>query len=176
MNKPLKSSALNYGLYLGLTLIAVTTIIYAFNLELFSNWWLGIILFLVIIGFGVVSAAKAKSLNNGFLSFKEGFSAYFITVAVGAILSGIVSIILFNVIDPDAAQFLNEKAIENAQAMMEKFGAPQAEIDKAITKMENESQFTIGKVLQSTAIQLIFYAVIGLIVGLIMKKNDPNLE
>ena len=57
--------------------------------------WLGIGILLAVIAFGVVSTAKSKSIMEGFLTFKEAFSAYFITVAVGIIISQVVSFILF---------------------------------------------------------------------------------
>lgn len=175
MEKTIKSSAINYGIYLGLFLSLTSVLVYVINLELLTKWWLGIILFLVIIAFGIVSTAKAKSLLDGFISFKQAFSSYFITVAIGVLISMVVGILLYNVIDPDAAIVLKEKIVESTTQMMEGFGAPQSEIDKAITKLQEQDQFSIVSQLQSVAFQLIFYAVVGLIVALIMKKSDPNV-
>ncbi|WMI69935.1 DUF4199 domain-containing protein [Mangrovimonas sp. YM274] len=174
MEKSIKSSALNYGLYLGATLVLVTVLSYAINLELLTKWWLGIILFLVILVFGIVSTARSKGLLKGFISFKEAFSSYFITIAVGFIISTLVSIVLFNVIDPEASEILKENVMESSRQMMENFGAPQSEIDKAMVQMEGENQFAMGNQLKSVAFQLVFYSIIGLIVALAMKRNDPN--
>lgn len=175
MEKSIKSSSINYGLYLGLFLSTITVLFYAVNLEMLTKWWLGIILFLVILIFGIVSTAKSKSLLGGFISFKQAFSSYFITIAIGFIISTAVSVLLFNVIDPEAAEILKENVIEASRQMMENFGAPQSEIDKAIAEMADQNQFAIGNQLKSVAFQLIFYAVIGLIVALSMKKKDPNV-
>jgi predicted cobalt transporter CbtA len=54
-------------------------------------------------------------------------------------------------------------------------GAPQAEINKAIVTMESQDSYAIGTQLRSLAQGLLFFTVIGLLVGLIMKKKDPNL-
>ena len=132
--------------------------------------------FLVIIAFGIVSTAKAKGILGGFINFKQAFSSYFITIAIGIIISTVVSVLLFNVIDTEAAEILKEKIIESTTKMMEGFGAPQTEIDKAIGKMEDQNQFGALSQLKSIAFQLIFYAVIGLIVALSFKKIDPNAE
>ena len=175
MEKSLKSNALNLGLYLGLFMSAITVISYAAYLDLLTKWWVGIILFVIIIVFGTLSASKSKSLNGGFLDFKSAFSPYFITVAIGLIISTLVSIILFNFIDPDAAILLKEKTIEASVAMMKSFNAPASEISKAVDTMEaQKNQFALGPQLQSTAIFLIIQAIIGLIVAAIVKKNPEN--
>jgi predicted cobalt transporter CbtA len=176
MEKTLKSTAINYGIYLGMILVVVTVLSYAIDIELLTKWWLGIILFFVVLAFGIVSTSKAKRLLNGFISFKQAFSSYFIAIAIGILLSTAASILLFNFIDTDAAEVLQEKVIETTSEMMIKFGAPQTEIDKALADMENQSQFSFLNQLKSIAFQLVFYSVIGLIVAISFKKIDPNAE
>ncbi|WP_299116606.1 DUF4199 domain-containing protein [uncultured Winogradskyella sp.] len=175
MEKSLKSSSLNYGMYLGLILSAFTIIAYALNIELLVNFWIMLLLLpLVAIVFGIISTAKAKSILGGFMSFKQAFSSYFITVAIGMIISSLVSIVLFGFIDPDAATMLQEIGMEKARAFMESMGAPESEINKAMAKAAEEDAMSISSQLYNIAKGLIFYAVIGLIVALIMKKKDPD--
>ena len=172
----LKKSSLNYGLILGGIIALITALLYALNLELLTKWWLGVIMFFIALGVGIVSVAKSKSLLGGFISFKEAFTSYFITIAVGLLINVFVVILIFVLIDPDAADFLQEKIIEISRSMMESFGAPEEEIIKAIADMENENSYSIGNQLQSYIFQLAFYSAFGLLVALIFKKNDPNLE
>ena len=174
MEKSIKSSAINYGLYLGIALSLITITIWFVNLNLMANIWLGIGILLAAIAFGVVSTAKSKSIMNGFLTFKEAFSSYFITIAVGVIISQVVSFILFNFIDPDAAKQIQQITIDSTVNMMEGFGAPAESIAEAVEKIENTDQFSIVSVLKSTAWSLVFQAVIGLIVAAIMKKSNPD--
>jgi len=171
-----KKSSFNYGLILGGILAIVTSSIYALNMELLTKWWLGIILFFIGICVGFVSVAKSKSILEGVISFKEAFTSYFITLAVGLFINMAVAILIFVVIDPDAAVFLQEKIIELSRSMLESFGVPEEEINKAITDMENENSYSFGNQLQSYVFQLLFYSVFGLLVSLIMKKNDPSLD
>ncbi|MBC3847140.1 DUF4199 domain-containing protein [Winogradskyella echinorum] len=175
MEKSLKSVSINYGLYLGLILSAFTIIAYAVNIELLVNFWIMILLLpLLAIVFGIISSAKSKSILGGFMSFKQAFSSYFITVAIGIIISTLVTIILFSFIDPDAAAMLQEIGMEKARALMERFGAPESEIEKAMAQAAEQDAMGISTQLLNIAKGLIFYAVIGLIVALIMKKKDPN--
>jgi len=173
MENSIKGTATNYGLYLGIGLALTTALCYAIDIELLTKWWLGILIFVVTIVIGIMSAVKAKKLNNGLLSFKNAFSSYFITVAIGIIISTIVSIVIFNVVDPEAAITLKEKTIEATVNMMRSFNAPESEIAKAVSQMEEQkNQYAIGSILQQTAIYLLIQAIIGLIVGAIVKKNE----
>jgi phenylpyruvate tautomerase PptA (4-oxalocrotonate tautomerase family) len=174
MENSVKSSAIQYGLYLGLMLSSFTIIGYAVNIEILTKWWLGIILFILIIVIGIVSTAKAKSILNGFISFKEAFTAWFTTIVVGILISTVVSILIFNVVDLEAAALVKQASIEATVSMMENFGTPQETIDMAITEMENTNQFAIGNLLKSLAWQFLFYAIVGLLIALIMKKTDPD--
>ena len=175
MENSIKSSAINYGLYLGAALSLFTVIGYAVNLALLVNFWLTMLLLpLIIIAFGVVSTAKSKSILGGFLSFKQAFSSYFITVAIGILISTTITIIIFNFIDPNAAIEVKRILVENITNMMEGFGAPAEAVAQSIEQNENQDTFGLGTQLKSLAQSLIFFAVIGLIVALIMKKSNPD--
>ena len=174
MENSIKSSAINYGLYLGGLLSLITVAIYAININLMVNMWLGIGLLLAVIAFGVVSTAKSKSIMEGVLSFKQAFSSYFITVAVGVLISTVVSIILFNFIDPEAAETVKELTVESTISMMQGFNAPADTIAEAVDKIESQNQFSVLNSMKSVAWGLLFQAVIGLIVAAIMKKNPEN--
>ena len=117
MEKSLKSIATNHGLYLGVLLALITVLAYAINIELLTSMWVGISILIAIIVFGIISVAKIKQAQNGFASFKQSFTAYFITVLIGLLISTFVSFLLFNVVDTDAAEVLKEKTIEKTVEM-----------------------------------------------------------
>ena len=175
MEKTLKSSAINSGLYLGIILAALTVIGYTIDLSLFTQWWFGILLLLLVIIFGIVSSMKARKLSGSFISFKGAFTAYFITILIGILISSVVSIIIFNFVDPESAVVLQDMIIENQVEMMERFGTPQEAIDQAMQKVEaNGSMYSIGNIFKSIAFQLVGFSIVGLIVAAVVKRKDPN--
>ena len=177
MEKSLKSAAINFGLYLGLALSGFTIISYAINLGLLVNYWIMILILpLSIIVYGVFATAKIKSHFDGFLSFKETFSAYFITVSIGIIISTLISVLLFNYIDTNAAEEIKRILIANTENFMRGMGAPLETISKNIDNIENQNTFSIGVQIKSLAQSLIFFSVIGLIVAAALKKNKPKAE
>lgn len=169
-----KSNSINLGLYLGSALSLIVVLIYAVNLDLFIEWWLRVALLIVVIAFGVVAAKRAKNNNGGFISFKEAFVYYFITIAVGTAISTVIGIVIFNVVDPEAATHLNEQILLKAKQMMEGFGMPQEAMATALDEASKKDNFSIGSQLQSYVFSLALYAVIGLIVALIVKKTDTS--
>ncbi|WP_308991196.1 DUF4199 domain-containing protein [Mariniflexile litorale] len=176
MEKSLKSIAVNYGLYLGVLLTLLTVLSYAINLELLTNTWYGIFILIAIVASGMVSVAKIKQAQDGYASFKEAFTAYFITILVGLLISTLVSYLLFNFIDTDAATVLKEKTIEKTIQMMESFNTPSEVIAEAVDKIESQNQFGLGNIVKGLAGYLVFFSVIGLIVAAAMKKSKPDTE
>ena len=174
MEPTVKSNSTNLGLYLGATLAAIIVLIYAIDLDLMVKWWLGTGLLVLIVVFGVVSAVIAKANSGGYISFKDAFINYFITVAIGTGISSLISIVIFNFVDPEAATYLNEQILLITKQSMERFGAPAEVVEKAIDEASQKNNYSIGNQLQSYVFQLAFYAVVGLIVALIIKKTDKS--
>jgi|TARA_B100000768_G_scaffold34980_1_gene33523 hypothetical protein len=174
MEQTTKSDTINYGLYLGAFTSLITVVVYGIDINLFTAPWLGIVLFIVVVAFGAISAIKSRKLLGGFISFKQAFSSYFITIAVGTLISSIVGIVIFNYIDPEAAIYLNEQVLILTKETMERIGLPQEAIIAAIEEASKKDNFSLGAQTQAFVFRLVFYAVIGLIVGLIIKKTDPK--
>lgn len=174
MENSKKSIAINYGLYLGSLLAILTALAYAINLDLLTNMWYGIFIFIAIIVFGIISVAKTKQLQNGFATFKESFTSYFITVLIGLLVSTIVSYLLFNFIDTEAANILKEKTIESTIQMLESFNTPADKIVETVEQIESQNQYSILNILKGLAGYLVFFSIIGLIVAAAMKKTNPN--
>jgi|TARA_B110000967_G_C18476018_1_gene359782 hypothetical protein len=174
MEQTTKSAAINYGVYLGAITSLITIIIYGVDIDLFTAPWLGIVLFIIVVAFGAVSALNSRKLLGGFISFKQAFSSYFITIAVGTLMSSIVGIVIFTYIDPEAAIYLNEQVLILTKETMERIGLPQEAIIAAIEEASKKDNFSLGAQTQAFVFRLVFYAVIGLIVGLIVKKTDSK--
>lgn len=176
MEQSIKSSSINYGLYLGGALALLTVIAYAANLDLLVSVWYGILILLAVIAFGIVSVAKSKSILEGYISFKNSFASYFLTIFIGLLISTLVSYILFNFIDPEAAVTLKEKTIESQVQMLEGFNVPNEQIAEQVELLENQDNFSIINIIKGFAIYLVMFSIIGLIVAAVMKKNNPDAQ
>jgi len=172
----IKKVATYQGVVLGVILSLSTTLMYALNPEMFTKWWIGILSFLLVLVFGIISISKSKGQLGGFISFKEAFTSYFITVAIGFFLSTLLGILIFGIIDTETAQFIQDKSIETTRAYLENFGVPEEEIEKSIAKMTEQNNLSILSQLKSYVFGLAFLSLIGLLCALIFKRKDPSLE
>ncbi len=169
-----KKIAVTWGAMLGVLLIVTATLVYAIDLSLFTNTWYGIIAFLIVSGFGIASAIKTKKEMGGFITFKQSFRAFFITILIGFLMYTVFSIVLFNVIDTDAKQVMTEAVIKSSVEMAEKFGAPSAQIDEMVTKLEEQDSFGPVGQFQGFLVNIVIYSIVGLIASLVIKRDRPE--
>lgn len=174
MWKSAKSTAVNFGLILGIVITAILLIVYMVNPELFLSPWIGIIIILLIIIFGIISSVKVKFSQNGIISLKETFTAYFITVAIGSLFSVIITFLLLSVFDPETGYMLNEKLIEMSAKTMQSVGRPEAEIKKMIEEAKNQNSFSLGKQLRTYFSRLVIYCIFGLISSFALRREEPK--
>ena len=85
-----------------------------------------------------------------------------------------IGIAIFTFIDPEAATYLNEQILILTKQTMERFGAPQEVIQAAIEEASTKNNFSLAMQSQAFIFRLAFYALIGLIVALIVKKSDTK--
>ena len=129
------------------------------------------------IGFTIFSVLRYRKNNGGYMTLKEGFMVTFFTLAIAGLITGIVTIILYTVIDPEYPKQIAEKTIEKTTEMMQKFGASDADIEKAMERQGDMSEkFTAGGQIRSYLFGLIVYAVYAVILGAIFKKRKPPFE
>jgi len=55
---------------------------------------------------------------------------------------------------------------------MERFGAPEDQINEALRNMQDNNQFSLVNQLKGYAFQLVLYALLGLIVSLIVREKE----
>ncbi|TWO31956.1 DUF4199 domain-containing protein [Seonamhaeicola sediminis] len=177
MEKSFKSIAKDYGIYLGAVLGILTVGAYAVNLDLFVNTLFGISIYIIAIAFGIVAILKAKKNLDGYINFKESFTAYFVCILIGLALATFISFIIFNFIDTEAAIVLKEKSLDKIVQVYKNMNQSEEKIAELVEKMESENLFSIKNSLISLLINyLLPLSVIGLLIAVVMRKNKPETE
>ena len=173
MNEIIKKNGINFGIITGVISVLITSSIYLIDLSLMTKWWLGLTILAAYIVIGCVLLSRTKKDLGGFMTFKEGFTTYFVSALIGIAISVIFNILLFNFIDPEAAVTLKEMTLESTAEMMKNFGAPTSEIKKAVEKLEDYDQFSTLEQLKGSIWSIVGSAIFGLILSAIFKKNQP---
>jgi hypothetical protein len=155
-----------------------TIFAYLIGIELFTNWWAGLIFLLVMIAYLVSSTIKIRTFQGGYITFANAFLNFLVMAVIFTFIGQLFNYILIHVIDPEFGVAFADATIEKTIAMMEGFGAPEAAIEEALVGMEEdfESQASFLGNLWSTIKGIGFMAIIGLIVAAIIKKNPPVFD
>ena len=172
----MKDHALKSGVILGVVGILISLIVYIIDPLLMIKWWFSLsslVLFIALVSyFGI----QYREMLGGFVSFKIAYIYSILTFVLAGLIGTAFSILLFQVIDPDLPQLMSEAIIEQTVEMMEGFGANQEIIDEAIEDADPAASFTVMGQIKSFGMVLIFYAVMSLITGAIIKRKEPEFS
>lgn len=164
-----------YGLINGGVVIVYTVLLYLGGIKAYLSplSWLAIVIPIVIC---VLGGLQQRKLQGGYLEFAEALKVTFMILVLGSLLSTIFDYILFNYIDVPFRQALMQEAADKAEKMMEKFGMPQEQIDKAMDELLNGNNYTMGKLFLGFAFRCIGLFVVALIVSLIIRRKRPPFD
>jgi len=177
METNLRQTFIRQGLMLGFLQVAGYYFIYFINRSLLADFWVGLVLLLVIAIYPIIVAVKFRKQNDGYLSLREGFQLVFMISVIRGLIATAFTLILFFVIDPSLEKYVNEKIIENTTRMMQRFGQTEEQMQVAIDRLRaKESQFSIKSQLQGFGFGLVISAFFSLIVALILKKVKPIFD
>lgn len=173
MDEVIKKNGVTGGILLGIISVLITTLVYVFDIELFASFKLMGILIVINIVFYCVLLAKTKKQLNGEFTFKQAFTTFFIAAALSMAISTVFNFLLFNVIDPAAKETLKDITIRATRDMMERFGAPESEMEKTLSDLEETDNYSIANLVKGFFIGLVFSSIFGLLFALIFKSRKP---
>lgn len=173
INPVIKREASRWGLTVAAINIAFYLISYLANREWYVSILATSLLFLVNIVVLIVAVNQTKQGLGGYISFKEAFSVSFFTALIYSMIGTTFVIVLFNFVDPAAAQEIQNLTIERTIAMADRFGGDTEQIDEMIEGLESTPQFGVTQQVRGFFSGLIFSAILSAIIAAFMKKNPP---
>jgi hypothetical protein len=167
------------GLLIGLIVVVLNIVFYFIDpLFSFTNTWVGIFSFVLLITLLVVLGLDVRKKNGGFWSYGQALTSLIIMSVIVVLLSTIYSFILFKFIDPQLPAKATAALLEKTTAMLEKLGLDQSKIDESTQSFRNgEMEAKLQPTLKNEFITFItgvaVYGVISLIIAAIIKKKAP---
>lgn len=174
MNEIIKKNGIKFGIIAASISILITLSMYIIDLKLFTNMWIGFVKIgiLIVLSIILLSTTK-KSLNNNY-SFKEAFTTYFICFVICILSATIFEIILFNFIDPEAKNIIQENLIEFQVDMLKKFNTPTSVIKETVAKLEENNPYDAFQIFKGSAVAIAVSSVFGLILAAIFKSKTQE--
>jgi len=118
----------------------------------------------------IIIALREFRAQQGYLSFRQGFSLGMLTSLIYSLLVSLFSYIYMKFIDPGMMNLIKERQVEE----MEKRGYDEATIEQSMKTMEfmmsPETMLFI-----SVLGGVIMMAILSLIIAAIMKKDNPQM-
>ncbi|WP_438966945.1 DUF4199 domain-containing protein [Flavobacterium sp.] len=174
MNEIIKKNAIKYGIISGLIAILSTTIMYVIDYKHFVNIWIGLSLLLVYIIVGCYQLIELRKNLDGIMSFKDGFTGYFLGAMIGIAASTVFSIILFNFYDTETRDLITESLIKFQVDNLKSFNVPVEKIKEAVEQIKQTPQFSTIGLLKSFAGSLVGSIIFGLILAAIFKSKPQE--
>lgn len=172
MTDIIKKTGFSIGLILGVLLILLSSYIYFVNLALLTNVWAGVSTLALTVLFGIISIVVVKGKLGGFITFKEAFSAYFITILIGSLLSCLFLILLYTFfLSPETKQTIIFAMRDFDINLMKQNLMPQENIDQTLEVYKTFNPFSTTTVVTSFIKYLLRDCLIGLLVALIFRNK-----
>lgn len=172
----IKKISSRQGLYLGAILSLLTIITYFINWDVFLSPWFQFSKFLIVVSLAIYATLLSRKAYFHDFSFRDGFSAFFITIAVGLGIFTLVNWLLFDFLVIEAGHYINNSAIEIRREQLESLDQDSKKIEEEINFLKENYQFSFKSQFKGYLINLVLYCLIAPLAALIFKTKKPIIR
>src|SRR5690625_1542426 len=172
----IKSISLKQCLHVGIVLVLLTIISYFNNWDIFLSPWFQFAKFIIVVAIAVYATYLSRKAHFKVFSFRDGFSAFFITVAVGLGIFTVINWLLFDFFATDAGHYINDTAIVMRQEQLEALDQDPEKIKEEIEQLRDSYQFSFISQFQGYIITLVLYCLLAPLAALIFKTKKPIIR
>ncbi|EIM75375.1 hypothetical protein A3SI_13227 [Nitritalea halalkaliphila LW7] len=130
-------AALTPGLVGGILVMALYFVFYAIDPVHLVKPYRGLLTFALAVTPLLVYGFKwRKEEMGGFATYGQSLQFAFVSLAITSLFGTLAQMLIFNVIDPKAAEFVAQKSLETIVDTMERFGQSSAMSSEDLTKLE----------------------------------------
>ena len=168
----LKQIGIKFGAFTALFLIIAYLVIYFVDYKWMNSIIGGFGLLFVVIVFGFLASYIGKQKLGGYITFKEAFIPYFLTVAIGIFASTLLIYLLYGIIDADTAALLKQDAVEMTQKQMQNFGVPAEQAAISVKEVSSSNPYSLGTLFMSAATRVLLLCIPGMIAALAFRNKS----
>lgn len=163
--------ATNFGLLLGGTNILYGIMLFILDMHYQNDTATSLIGYGFLIGIIIWGIMRFKKINNGYLKLSEALKTGVGTALISGIVIAVYFVIMSQYIDPE---FINKSIEYQKQKMLQE--NPEISLESVDKIFDMQKEFS-GPIITSGFIiifNLFFGFIISLVVGLILKKSQPE--
>lgn len=149
-------------------------LIYIIDRQLMGNMVVGLSLMLLSIVWVIIAAKMVKKHLGGVITLVQALLSVIIIGLSMTIISSAFSVLIYKVIDTELQADIIEQQVEFWMPIMQ--DAPDEAIEQTIQGIEEGimGQTTVKGILGTLFNSLIFYAILGIIVGLVIRTKEKK--
>ncbi|HMS66698.1 MAG TPA: DUF4199 domain-containing protein [Saprospiraceae bacterium] len=168
----MSNPSIKYGVYAGVIIILLDLILYLIDERIFLLASTYVALPVIIVAM-VYSSRDYKAANGGIGSFKELFTASWLSYLIAGLISTAFTYILYNFIAPNLIETMREITMEGIEKM--KGMLPEESYEAALEQMDaNKNPMGFSSIILSLLVRYALAAIPAMIVAASMKKEaDP---
>jgi len=162
-----------YGILLGFSWLIIDFILRQFSLGFLSYSLVTSAAAIIISVVLIVLAHRAfKQANGGLMSYGRGFLIAFIMMLIWGMCSALFNYVYVHYIDPEFVDNLRDEMVD----FMERNRVPEVEIEKGTARFEEMKGDFSKSLISGLTSGLSFGAVLGLLISIFTKRNQPEFE
>ena len=165
-----KSIMLNYGLLLGVSMVIISVLNYAFGDPYEPHWSINVASAAVMIAIMVMGIKKVKEIQMGFLSLGDAIKTALGIAIIAALISMVYTFLFVKFIEPNFVENIIEvqrvQTLERAPQVTDEMLDQQATITR--------DYFFIFAFGMTVIFNLFIGFVAGMVSGMIMRKSEEN--
>ncbi len=168
----MSNPSIKYGVYAGVIIIVLDLILYLIGERIYL-YASGYVALPVIIMAMIYSSREYKAANGGLGSFKELFTASWLSYLIAGLISTAFTYILYNYIAPNLIETTMEITMEGMEKM--KGMLSEEAYEKAMEQMDaSKNPMGLSSIFLNLLIKYALAAIPAMIVAAVMKKEaDP---
>ena len=162
------------GLIGGGALILLVLLTYIIDRQFMGNMVVGITFMLIAVTWTIIAAKRVKKHLGGVVKLGQALLSVILIGLTMTIISSAFNVLIYKVIDTELQADIIEQQVEFWLPIMD--GAPDEAIEQTIKGIEEGimGQTSIKGILQTILNSVIFYAVLGLIVALVIRTKEKK--
>ncbi|MTG97954.1 MULTISPECIES: DUF4199 domain-containing protein [Myroides] len=172
MKNPLNKVGIQFGIILSIYYIIFNCALFFTDVTLFANKIIGMVNIAFFIIIGVITIFMARRKAGGFVTFREAFTPYFISIAIGITVKYLLLVVLFNVVDPSANDTLRQIMMEMQIETLTNLEIPQDQINEQIEAAKNLDQFSPKSTLSMWAIHIVINSILGFLLAAVFRNKS----
>jgi predicted membrane protein len=176
------STPIKYGLLAGIIMIILVLLIYFIHSTSLASFT-AMIVFVPLVFLMIWGGITFRKENGGFKSFGQAFMVVYVVSVTATFSSSIFGFVLYSVVDRDLAFKVQRETKESTLEWMEKLGASDEDIEKALQRLDDDFQVEEGDsgqlnsyLLRRTAMNfattLVVGAIFSALIALFVSRGD----